>query len=196
MPNFQQDKLKASEWSQSMLALPNFYILDGETTGLKGDVRICQLAIVNKSGIILVDTLVNPQIAIPAEATGIHGITDDMVASAPTLDQILTPELQDKLFHNPLVIYNADYDLGVLRNHMKMIGSDFLTPPSVHCAMKKYSAFVGSWNDYHKSYTFQKLPAVNKDLQHTALGDCLSTLALIKQMAAFAEYQTVDDIPF
>lgn len=196
MSNLMADKQAAINWSRNMLDLPRFYVLDTETTGLRGDVRICQIAIINQTGDTLLDTLINPQIPIPAQATAIHGITDDMVSNVATLDLILTPDLQAILFHNPLVIYNADYDLGVLRHHMKMSDSNFLAPTGVHCAMKHYAAFCGAWNPKYKSYTFQKLPSIDESRVHTALGDCLSTLALIKQMAAFAEYQTIDDIPF
>lgn len=45
--------------------------------------------------------------------------------------------------------------------------------------MKVYSAFVGEWSDYHKSFKFQRLTGGD----HTAIGDCKATLALLKKMS-------------
>jgi DNA polymerase-3 subunit epsilon len=40
--------------------------------------------------------------------------------------------------------------------------------------------FVGDWNDYHDNYKWHKL----RGGDHSALGDCLATLELIRQMAS------------
>lgn len=50
------------------------------------------------------------------------------------------------------------------------------------CAMLPYSAYIGDWDDYLKSYKWQKLPGGD----HSAIGDCRSTLAIINKMAGDA----------
>jgi exonuclease len=60
-------------------------VLDSETTRLYGSFAV-ELAVVAVDGTVLVDT-VNPQVPIPEEVTGIHGITDAMVAAAPTFGE-------------------------------------------------------------------------------------------------------------
>ncbi|MFJ2900325.1 exonuclease domain-containing protein [Streptomyces sp. NPDC087218] len=75
-------------WAQKILADPDAYaILDTETTGLDYDSRIVEIAVTTAAGTVLLDTLVNPGAPIPAEAAAIHGITDVMVADAPSTDQ-------------------------------------------------------------------------------------------------------------
>ncbi len=67
-------------------------IFDLETTGIRiGHDRIVQIGVVR----LLPDgqrqrynTLVRPGIPIPAEATAVHGITDEMVAHAPPLEAV------------------------------------------------------------------------------------------------------------
>lgn len=70
---------------------------DLETTGIKiGKDRIVQIGIVrmNIDGTrARYQTLVNPGIPIPAEATAIHGITDLDVAMAPPLDAVASEML-------------------------------------------------------------------------------------------------------
>lgn len=187
MPNFASGKLAAAQWARDVLADGTALILDSETSGLGSDARICQLAVIDLRGNKLLDTFVNPQIKIPEDAIVIHGITDDMVKDAPTIKDL------DLLFleANLVIIYNADFDLRLLEQS----GYDTKHVEAM-CAMTAYSKFIGDWNDYHKSYRWQKLPAVKGYQAHSALGDCFATLALIKQMAAFAEYQKLDDIPF
>lgn len=45
--------------------------------------------------------------------------------------------------------------------------------------MHLYSEFVGEWNDYFGNNKWQKLPGGD----HSAVGDCLATLEVIKYIA-------------
>jgi DNA polymerase-3 subunit epsilon len=54
--------------------------------------------------------------------------------------------------------------------------------------MEAYAEWYGDWNSYHGSYTYQKLTnaarrfGVTTEGAHSALADCLMTLAVIKAM--------------
>ena len=69
------------------MELERYCLIDVETTGFSPWTdRIVEIACVAVDGCRVVarwSTLVNPGIPIPAEATAVHGITDDMVAAAP-----------------------------------------------------------------------------------------------------------------
>ncbi len=74
-----------------------FYIIDTETTG-KLESRNCQIveiAIINQDGQVVYHTLCKPDIAMPASASEISGITDDLLANAPTFIQIW-PDLYER----------------------------------------------------------------------------------------------------
>ncbi len=61
---------------------------DTETTGIKAERdRIIEIAAYDASTGQSFDTLINPGCSIPAEATAIHNITNEMVANAPSFKE-------------------------------------------------------------------------------------------------------------
>lgn len=90
-------------------------MLDVETTGkLPGADGVVQLGIARFESAKLVSQesyLVNPGQPIPEEATGIHGITDEMVKDAPTLAQIFEqPRVQRLLDGAQPGAFNEPFD--------------------------------------------------------------------------------------
>lgn len=94
------------------------FVFDLETTGVDPATdRICQIgyAKVSPSGKITArKRLVNPTIPIPAEATAIHHITDEMVANEPTFAQV-SKSLLEHMEGCDIGGYNvAGYDVELL----------------------------------------------------------------------------------
>jgi DNA polymerase III subunit epsilon len=73
--------------------------LDTETTGVRigfdKAVSVAAVRFENQVPVAKFSSLVNPGMPIPAESTAIHGITDDQVKDAPTIEQV---------FQNPVLI--------------------------------------------------------------------------------------------
>jgi len=138
--------------------------LDTETTGLspaKGD-RIVELAIVDDAGMPLLDTLVNPGCPIPWYARNVHGISDEMVAGAPSLSALLPRIREIAAASRTLVIYNASFDL------------PFFPPGTwdgveVRCAMRRFADVNGT--------RWQKLDAAARQVRHRWTGDKHRALA-------------------
>lgn len=189
MPNYAADKLAAAQWAKELLEDGNFVIGDGETTSLHL-ASFVSFAMIDSQGNALFDELINPERDIEEKALSIHKITPEMVAGKPNFRHF-EEQIETLTSGKRLVIYNAGFDYMIMTRLLEP-----WTHPNVECAMLEYARFYGAWNPSYRSYTFQKLPHISQEQAHGALADCLSTLALIKQMAAFAEYQTVDDIPF
>jgi|TARA_Y100000310_G_C20567486_1_gene756261 DNA polymerase-3 subunit epsilon len=151
--------------------------LDTETTGLyPSKDKLVEIAIVDSSGKVLLDTLVNPGREI-GYATSIHGITDDMVQDAPTLME-LWPEIRRIVTGHHIVIYNAEFDIGFFPDNLACA-------KSISCAMERFAVIYGDWNDYFGDYTWQKLTTAAKHIEyqwqgpeHRALSDTLATRAL------------------
>ena len=95
--------------------------LDTETTGTGQTDRIIQIGIVDTQGETLFQSLVNPGMPIPAESSAVNGITDDMVKEAPVWTQIWT-DVEATLRGRVIGIYNADFDLRLMRQTNKAYG--------------------------------------------------------------------------
>ncbi|MFG2970826.1 exonuclease domain-containing protein [Streptomyces sp. NPDC048288] len=107
------------EWARTVLADPDTVILDTETTGLHDEARIVDLGVYSINDDVLMDTLINPGEPIPADATGIHGITDGQVAGAPSFGDTLA-QLESALAGKRVLIYNEPYDVARLRHELTL----------------------------------------------------------------------------
>ncbi len=103
-----------------------FACLDTETTGLdpKAGGKICEVAVsISQNGHPVEEftTLINPAMPMHPDVIAIHGITDEMVQTAPLFEQVL-PRLLDMLEGCVLVAHNADFDLSFLREECEQCG--------------------------------------------------------------------------
>jgi len=169
-----------------------FFILDTETTGLH-DGEICQIAIIDEVGKVWFNNLVKTKEPIPADATAIHGITDEMVADAPTWE-LIAPVIENFLRNKLVVVYNAVYDRKMMHKsneRWNMPKYEWKEHSTFVCAMEAFAEFYGDWNNYHKSYRWQRLAhaarycGVDVKNAHDALADCQMTLAVVNYMLEF-----------
>ena len=113
------------------IALRNveFCVVDLETTGGRSEFdAITEIGAVKYRGgeeIGRFTTLVNPQCEIPAFITVLTGITNMMVASAPTIDETLEP-LLGFIGDSVLVAHNARFDIGFINAALVRSGRERL----------------------------------------------------------------------
>ncbi|MCX6056776.1 MAG: 3'-5' exonuclease, partial [Chloroflexi bacterium] len=75
----------ASAWARNLLSIPahHWIILDTETTGLDENAEVIQIGVTDGTGNVLMDNVAcKPLRPIPAEATAIHHITNEMMKRA------------------------------------------------------------------------------------------------------------------
>jgi len=89
--------------------------LHSKTTGAAEQSEVVEIAILDTSGMPLADELVKPKRHIRPTATMVHGITDEMVDSAPKWAEIL-PKVEELLIGKKVCIYNPATELLALRN--------------------------------------------------------------------------------
>jgi DNA polymerase-3 subunit epsilon len=176
---WEECRVESVLWSRQLLTTRDFILLDTETTGLGLDAQVVSVSLLSGHGLVLFDALVNPHSSIPAAATRAHHIEDKHVMLALDFTDIHYC-LSKLLLNRQLVIYNAPFDTRILNNLCKQHGLEPLPYGEIHDAMMWYSQWVGEWNDYREDYKWQKLP----DGDHTSIGDCKATLAIIEKMAA------------
>ncbi|HEX5356198.1 MAG TPA: exonuclease domain-containing protein [Aquabacterium sp.] len=111
--------------------------VDLETTGSTGTVdRITEIGIVEideEGGVHEWSSLVNPQTSIPSFIQSLTGISNEMVADAPTFAE-LAEEVLSRLHGRLFVAHNARFDYGFLKNEFKRLDLDFKAP--VLCTVK------------------------------------------------------------
>ena len=103
--------------------------IDLETTGINlGTDRIIEIAIVKVTSDgkqAVKRKLINPEMPIPATVTEIHGITDEMVKSAPTFKQV-SNEIKQFIENCDLAGYNSNrFDIPLLAEEFLRSGLDF-----------------------------------------------------------------------
>ena len=114
--------------ADARFAEDEFCVFDIETTGLSvKDCAITEIGAVRyKNGKILdtFETFVNPKRHIGAEITDLTGITDEMVADAPGIEEVL-PRFLDYVGDRVLVAHNASFDIGFIRAAAEAAGLAF-----------------------------------------------------------------------
>ncbi|MFJ8166546.1 exonuclease domain-containing protein [Streptomyces sp. NPDC096136] len=187
-------------WAAAALADPTVCVLDTETSGLHPEARIIEIAVVSSSGEVLLDTLVNPGVPIPEDASAVHGIVDADVVGRPTFSAVL-PQLSAVLDGRRCLIYNAPFDVARLRyeltcHHLengvwgpaevaegraldwaRERAEEWLAGHRFEDVMIPYSDWVGDWSEYHGANRWQALGG-----GHRAAGDCLAVLERLGEM--------------
>jgi DNA polymerase-3 subunit epsilon len=167
--------------------------LDTETTGLGSEAQIIDIAVVDASGQIILNTLIKPTCLIPAEATAIHGITDEMVARAPSFD-VLWPFLFALLQKRTVITFNADYDFRLIEQSAtawEYVRESLDRDVCQCCAMTLYAQYYGDWNDFRGNYKWQSLANAARQCKipwapgtaHRALADTLMAREVMLHMA-------------
>jgi DNA polymerase-3 subunit epsilon len=160
-----------------------FVVFDTETTGLTphqdeivqiGAVRVLHGRIVEGEALNL---LVDPGRRIPASASRVHGITDDMVAGAPDIGEA-GRQLHSFARDAVLVAHNAPFDMAFLKRHAHRIGATFDQP--VLDTVLLSAVIYGTTESHSLDALCQRLGVeIPEDLRHTALGDARATAAAL-----------------
>ena len=107
------------------IEINNFVVFDLETTGLsaKNDriIEIGAVKIVDGNIVDEFSQLIDPEISIPKHITEITSITNDMVEGKPYIKDIL-PLFKEFIGDCTLVAHNANFDMGFIREKMKLEG--------------------------------------------------------------------------
>ena len=145
--------------------------LDLETTGATAHVdRITEIGLVEVDrgrNIGEWSSLVNPQRPIPAMIESLTGITDAMVAEAPTFAD-LAKDLYQRLVGKTLVAHNARFDFGFLRNEFRRVGLSYAA--DVLCTVR-LSRLLYPQERRHNLDSVIARHGLSCDSRHRALAD-------------------------
>ncbi|MEJ5201997.1 MAG: 3'-5' exonuclease [Anaerolineales bacterium] len=162
--------------------------LDTETTGLGINDEIVEIALMDDNENILYQSFVRPTQSIPLSTTAIHGITDEMVRNAPSWQKVWT-EIRNITQNRLIAIYNADFDLRMMKQSMARYRLPWSQNFSTECIMKLYAAYNGEWDSRRMSYRFISLEQAGRQCgillpnAHRALADVKLARALLHYIA-------------
>jgi DNA polymerase III epsilon subunit-like protein len=163
--------------------------LDTETTGLKDFDQIVEICLLEHDGTVAFQSLVKPTVKIPLDATRVHHVTDVMVSTAPTWPELWT-QLEVILTTRRIAIYNAEYDLRLMKQSHVAHRLSWATPISSFCIMKLYAQFRGDWNSRAGNYRWHSLDdarfqcGLDLPNAHRAEADTLLARAVLHYVAA------------
>ena len=108
-----------------------YIVFDIETTGLSPETEeITEIGAVKLMDGKFVDTfskLVNPNREIPEKITHLTGITNEMVADAPKIDEIL-PKFLEFCGNNTVIAHNAKFDVSFIKPYFQTQDQGVLPP--------------------------------------------------------------------
>lgn len=170
----------------------DYIVFDLETTGFRPGldeiIEISAVKVKNSEIIDTYSTLVKPSIWIPASATRVNGITNDMVSNAPELEEALSGFI--------------DFiETGILVGHnIHSFDTNFI----YDAAMEIFQE--GIYNDYidtlymaksclpqlkhHKLGDISEYFGISTEGAHRALNDCIMNQKCYEKMAPLLEGQT------
>lgn len=180
----------------SALRSLTYVVFDTETTGLDPErdeiVQIGAVRVVN--GRIVqgerYDTLVNPGRPIPKGSTKVHGISDDMVATAPSVAEAVAgfhAFARDAI----LVAHNAPFDLAFLRRASREHDYAF-EHPVLDTVLLSAVLFGGSAVHTLDALAERLDVDIAGNVRHTAIGDALATAQVFVGCVAMLEGRGFD----
>ncbi|MDR1831470.1 MAG: PolC-type DNA polymerase III [Fusobacteriaceae bacterium] len=153
-----------------------FVVFDLETCGLnEHENPIIEIGAVKLKGTRIVDRFsrfVNPGRPIPPKIQELTGITDQMVANEPAIDEVL-PAFLEFAGDATMVAHNAPFDMGfITRDAKKILGIDFR--PSVMDTLTLAKAIYPGLKSYGLG-PLNKLLGLSLENHHRAVDDAQAT---------------------
>lgn len=172
---------------QLSLGLDEYVVFDLETTGLSpwGGDEMIEIGAMKVFGsdidqVNVFHTLVNPKRLIPPDATRVNGITNEMVAGAPSVEEVV-PKFLDFVGDAWLVAQNAKFDMSFMMKYLVQF--------KLNKALEVYDTIAFSRRVFPNE-TSHNLDIIAKRLglvvkqedRHRSMGDVLITAHAFVQM--------------
>jgi DNA polymerase III epsilon subunit family exonuclease len=182
-----------------LLSTCTFAVVDVETTGMRaaGEDRITDIAVVllqNDRTELVFESLINPGFPLSPQITALTGITDAMVADAPSFgdvaDAVLTA-LAGRVF----VAHNVRFDWGFVDAELRRNRGLALDGPRL-CTVRLSRRLVRGLPSHALDHVTAHFNLDN-GARHRAAGDALVTAEILRRLLAMAAEQgarTLDDL--
>jgi DNA polymerase-3 subunit epsilon len=165
-----------------------FAVLDVETTGMRssGADRVTEVAVVVVQGDrreLVFDTLVNPEVPIPWRIAALTGITQEMVATAPTFSAI-ADELLAVLTGRVFVAHNARFDWRFVSAEIRRARGLALGGPQL-CTVRLARRLLPHLESRSLG-ALTEFFSLHNPARHRAAGDAMATAHLLSRLLRMA----------
>lgn len=163
------------------LSQATFCVVDLETTGAGPDAQITEFGAVKvRGGEVLGEfgTLVNPRQHIPPLIAVLTGITNQMVAQAPFLDQVM-PSFLEFAGNAVLVAHNARFDIGFLKRACASLDLPWANPVVIDTVALARQALLRDEVPNCKLETLARHFRASTQPNHRALSDARATVDVL-----------------
>ena len=156
-------------------------VVDVETSG-----GLAALDRVVEIGLVLLDegrivnrfqSLIHPEIHIPASLTAIHGISNDMVRDAPRFSE-LAPQLLELLESRIFVAHNVHFDYGFIEAEFRRAGYEFRAKKLCTVRLSRRLLKLRS----HSLAALCRHFSIENARAHRALEDALATTEILQRL--------------
>jgi DNA polymerase III epsilon subunit-like protein len=177
---------KASRKAAAWMA-DEVLVIDTETTGLGDDAQVIELAIVDASGAVLLETRLRPSVPVEPGAAEVHGIGEAELASAPVWPEVAA-KVEALLRGRCVVAFNAEFDFRLLRQTGAAFGDGmpWLNGVERRCAMYLAAAAYGATNRHGTISLWSASLEAGVSWEgaaHSAVADAWVTAALLRSLA-------------
>ncbi len=174
-----------------------FIVFDVETTGLSaidGDkiVEIAAIKFKDLKPTATFHSLINPLRNIPAAATNVNQITDDMVAGAPTAEEFL-PGIIDFIGGGCVVGHNVKFDLNFVCYELSLSGRRLRNETPALDTLKMAKALIPYLSSYKLSHIAGAL-GITIGETHRALSDTQLTADVLIRLLDMASDRNIEDL--
>jgi DNA polymerase-3 subunit epsilon len=165
-----------------------FAVVDVETTGSRasGEDRVTEIAVVVVHGErteLVVDSLVNPGRPISPQVSALTGITDAMVAGAPSFE-MLADAVLGSLAGRVFVAHNAPFDWAFVDAELRRTRALALDGPRL-CTVRLSRRLVRGLPSHALDHVTAHFNLDN-GARHRAAGDALVTAEILRRLLAMA----------
>lgn len=161
---------------------PVYAIVDIETTGGHAAANgITEIAIYVHDGARVTrqfKTLINPGQKIPLYITALTGISNAMVASAPSFEEVAA-EIHEILRKNVFVAHNVNFDFSFVRHHLKQHGYELNVKKL--CTVRLSRKVFAGLRSYSLGNLCRSL-SIEIENRHRADGDAKATVTLFDKI--------------
>jgi exodeoxyribonuclease X len=172
----------------------HYYVVDTETASMKGPIVDFALIEINENlDIVRVyESLVDPLTRIVPAAQAVHGITQAMVADAPTMAELVERDGNPFASDGPITLigHNIRFDVRMLQQ-ANLLPEKFSQVCTLRTARNMWSDLVED-EENHKLGTLAVMFCLETGPAHRAMGDCVTCLSLLRHMAG--AFSSFDDL--